>query len=119
MKTCGDSGGIASQFLPSALDGGEWSVSRPGRFTPWERAAGTHLTGDSVGLRAGLDTVEKRRILILAGIERRPSSPKPVEHQISHSVKGRVDMHLLQTIHHNGGGGAVCYKPKCRGLDSR
>jgi hypothetical protein len=24
------------------LDGGEWSASRPGRFTPRERAPGTH-----------------------------------------------------------------------------
>jgi hypothetical protein len=28
--------------LSSALDGGEWSASRPGRFTPRERAPGTH-----------------------------------------------------------------------------
>jgi hypothetical protein len=25
-------------FLISALDGGEWSASRTGRFDPWERA---------------------------------------------------------------------------------
>jgi hypothetical protein len=29
-------------FLTSALVGGEWSASRPGRFTPGERAPGTH-----------------------------------------------------------------------------
>jgi hypothetical protein len=28
-------------FMTSALVGGEWSASRPGRFTPKERA-GTH-----------------------------------------------------------------------------
>jgi hypothetical protein len=28
-------------FLNSALDGDEWSTSRPGRFTPRERARGT------------------------------------------------------------------------------
>jgi hypothetical protein len=33
------SGGIAPPFLASALDGGEWSASLPGRFTPGERAA--------------------------------------------------------------------------------
>jgi hypothetical protein len=27
------------------LDGGEWSASRPGRFTPRERAHGTHRIG--------------------------------------------------------------------------
>jgi hypothetical protein len=30
------------QSLTSALDGGEWSASHPGRFTPRERAPGTH-----------------------------------------------------------------------------
>jgi hypothetical protein len=28
--------------LTSALDGGEWSASRAGRFTPSERVPGTH-----------------------------------------------------------------------------
>jgi hypothetical protein len=28
-------------FLTSALDGGEWSASRPDRFTPKERVPGT------------------------------------------------------------------------------
>jgi hypothetical protein len=28
-------------FLTSALDGGEWSASRPSRFSPRERAPGT------------------------------------------------------------------------------
>jgi hypothetical protein len=36
------SGGITSSFLTSALDGGEWSASRPCRFTPGERTTGTH-----------------------------------------------------------------------------
>jgi hypothetical protein len=31
-------------FLTSALGGGEWSASRPGRFTPGERAPGSHCT---------------------------------------------------------------------------
>jgi hypothetical protein len=30
-------------FLTSALDGGELSALRPGRFTPRERAPGTHF----------------------------------------------------------------------------
>jgi len=29
-------------FLTSTLDGGEWSASRPGRFTPRERAPDTN-----------------------------------------------------------------------------
>jgi hypothetical protein len=48
-------------FLTSALDGGEWSASRPGRFTTRERAPGTHWIGGWVGLRAVLDTVVKRK----------------------------------------------------------
>jgi hypothetical protein len=32
------SGGISPPFLTSALDGGEWSASRPGRFTPWGKS---------------------------------------------------------------------------------
>jgi hypothetical protein len=40
MKTCGGVD-IAAPSLTSALDGGEWSASRPGRFTPEERALGT------------------------------------------------------------------------------
>jgi hypothetical protein len=39
------SGGIAPPFLTSALDGGEWSASRPGRFTSGEIAADTHWVG--------------------------------------------------------------------------
>jgi hypothetical protein len=30
----------STHSLTSALDGGEWSASRPGRFTPRERAPG-------------------------------------------------------------------------------
>jgi hypothetical protein len=43
--------------LTSALDGGEWSASRPHRFTCSERDAGTHWIGDWVSPRAGLDAV--------------------------------------------------------------
>jgi len=32
-------------FLTSTLERGEWSASRPGRFTPGETAAGTHWIG--------------------------------------------------------------------------
>jgi hypothetical protein len=46
----------------SPLDGGEWSDSRPGRFTPKERASGSHWIGSWVGPRAVLDAVVKRKI---------------------------------------------------------
>jgi hypothetical protein len=41
-------GGVDVQihiFLTSALAGGEWSSSRPGRFIPGERVSSTHWIG--------------------------------------------------------------------------
>jgi hypothetical protein len=55
--------------LTSALAGGEWSPSYPCRFTPGERAPGTHWIGGWMGARAGLDDVEKRQFLTLPGLE--------------------------------------------------
>jgi hypothetical protein len=52
------SGCIDPLFLISALDWGEWSASRPGRYTPGERASSTHWIGGWVVPRAGLDDVE-------------------------------------------------------------
>jgi hypothetical protein len=62
----------ATFFLTSALVAGEWSASRPGRFTPGERAPATHWTGGWVDPRSGLDDVEKRKFLTLPGLEIRP-----------------------------------------------
>jgi hypothetical protein len=51
-------------FTTSALDGGEWSASRPGRaFTPGGRTPGTQCAGGWVGPRAGLDTEAIGKIL--------------------------------------------------------
>jgi hypothetical protein len=58
--------------LTSALDGGEWSDSRPGHFTPRERDPGAHWIGGCVGHRAGLDAVVKRKI----PSPRRESNPR-------------------------------------------
>ena len=43
--------------MTTALEGGEGSASRPGRFLPRERP-GTHCTGGWVGHRAGLERAE-------------------------------------------------------------
>jgi hypothetical protein len=59
-------------FLSSALDGGEWSASRPGRFTPRERALGTHWIGGWLDPRAVLDAVVKIKI----------PSPHPESHPL-------------------------------------
>jgi hypothetical protein len=63
-------------FSTSALDGSEWSASRPGSaFTPGERTPGTHCTGGWVSPRAGLDTEAIGKILC----PRRGSNPdRPV-----------------------------------------
>jgi hypothetical protein len=47
-------------FLTLAKYGGEWSASCPSRFTPRERAPGTHWLGYWVGPRAGLDVVMRK-----------------------------------------------------------
>jgi hypothetical protein len=59
-------------FLISELVKGEWSDSRPGRFTLGERAHGTHWIGGWVCARAGLDYVQKRTFLTLPVLELRP-----------------------------------------------
>jgi hypothetical protein len=62
----------STHSLTSALGGGEWSASRPGRFTSRERAPGTHWIGGWVGPRAVLDAVVKRII----PSPRRESNPR-------------------------------------------
>jgi hypothetical protein len=60
-------GGVHVQihiFFTSALARGEWSASRPGRFTP-----GTHWIGSLVNPIASLADVEKRKFLTLPGLE--------------------------------------------------
>jgi hypothetical protein len=54
--------GRVHAFLTSALDGGEWSASRPCCFTPGKTAPGTHCIGGWVGPKAGLDVMEKSKI---------------------------------------------------------
>jgi hypothetical protein len=61
-----------AHFLTLALDGGEWSASRTGRFTPRERAPCTHWIGGWVGPRAVLDVVAYRKI----PSPRRESNPR-------------------------------------------
>jgi hypothetical protein len=66
---------IAPPFLAWTLDGVEWSASHLGRFTPLERAPGTHWIRGWVGRRTGVDALEERKTLFLPGIEPRQSSP--------------------------------------------
>jgi hypothetical protein len=52
----------STHSFTSALDGDEWTVSRPGRFILMERAAGTRWIGGWVVPRADLDAVVNRKI---------------------------------------------------------
>jgi hypothetical protein len=65
-------------FLISTLARGEWSASRPGRFTPGERAPSTHWLGGWLDPRAGLDDVEKRKLLTPRDSNFNPSLVQPV-----------------------------------------
>jgi hypothetical protein len=59
MKTYEGVDVYTQAFLTSALAGGEWSATRPGRFNTEERATITHFIGGWVGPRTGLKDVEK------------------------------------------------------------
>jgi hypothetical protein len=58
-------------FLTSATVGGEWSASRPGRFTSVE-APGVHWIRGWLGPRTGLDDAEEKEISPIPGLELRP-----------------------------------------------
>jgi hypothetical protein len=60
-------------FLTSALDESEWSASRPSHFIFGKMVPGIHRTGGWLGLTAGLDAIEKRKMPCLYQ-ESNPSS---------------------------------------------
>jgi hypothetical protein len=70
----------STHSLTSALDGGEWSASRPGRLTHRERAPGTYCLGSRVGPRAVVDAVVKGKI----PSPRRESNPKTPPFSLRH-----------------------------------
>jgi hypothetical protein len=74
MKTYWESGGIAPRILDLALVGGEWSDSRPGRFTP----------------RAVLDAVAKR---IIPSSLREPNPRNPIVQPIASSYTDYMKMY--------------------------
>jgi hypothetical protein len=65
----------STHYLTSARDGGEWSASRPGRFTSRERAPGSHWIGGWVGARAVLDTAVVKRNIPTFRRESNPRTP--------------------------------------------
>jgi hypothetical protein len=62
MTKYGGNGSIVTSFLTSELDGGESLASRPGRYTPGEGAPSTISRGSWVDPRAGLDTINAKKI---------------------------------------------------------
>jgi hypothetical protein len=68
------SGDKPQRILDLDTDGGEWSVSRTGRFTPREKARRTHWIGGWVSPRAGLDAVVERKFPARVGT-RTPDHP--------------------------------------------
>ena len=57
LKVQKGSGGIVTRFINLGQDGGEWSASRPGRFTPAEMALRTHRIGCWVCITACLEVL--------------------------------------------------------------
>jgi hypothetical protein len=87
----------ATFFLTLALVGGEWSASRPCRFTPGGRTPGTRWIGGWVDLRAGLNDVEKRKFLTLPAFELRLLG-RPARRQSLYrlSYPGFLRQHVVQ-----------------------
>jgi hypothetical protein len=75
-------------FLTSALDGGDWSAPRPGRFTPKARVLGTHWVGGWVS-RSGRGGEEKNS-QPLPGIE--PRIIQPVAQRYTAELSCRYEM---------------------------
>jgi hypothetical protein len=75
-----------SKFSWPRIGEGEWSASRPCRFTSGEITSGTHWIEGSVDPRAGLDGVEKRKFWTLAGLELR-SLGRPVRSQLLYRLR--------------------------------
>jgi hypothetical protein len=72
------SGSIDPPFLTSALDGGEWSASRPGRYTPGDMAPGTHWIWGWGGSQSRSKRCGEEKILLLPGIDPRPTNSQAV-----------------------------------------
>jgi hypothetical protein len=90
MKTCLGSGIKAPQFLTTALVGGEWSASGPGRFAPRRRAPGTHWTRGWMGPGAGVDAVEKRQIYFPCRESNPTIQPVAIPTELSRLIRNKI-----------------------------
>jgi hypothetical protein len=80
------SASIAPPFLISPLIEGDWSASHPGRFTPGEKASGTHFIGGWVGPRTGLYDVENEKSRPYRDSNSDPSVVQPVASRYTNCV---------------------------------
>jgi hypothetical protein len=67
METCRELEVYFEAFLSLALDGGEWSASRLGRFISRKITHGTQWIRGWVSLRGDLAAVAKREVFATAG----------------------------------------------------
>jgi hypothetical protein len=92
--------------LTSALDGGDWSASRPSRFIPRERAHGIQRIGGWAGPTAVLDAVVKRKIPNL----RRESNPRiPILQPVAQRYTDRAITALGAYIIHGRNGKCIIH----------
>jgi hypothetical protein len=89
-------GGIAPPFLPLALDGGEWSSSCLSHFTHREIDPNTNWIGGWVGLRAGLDALEKIKIFLYQELNTGHPAHCPWLYQLSLKKHGICCKHLYK-----------------------
>jgi hypothetical protein len=88
---------LVQVFLTSALVGGEWLASWPGRLNPKEKALGNHWIGGWVGLRACLDDMEKWKFLPPPELEIRPLG-RPARSQSLYRLRYPGKVHSSKSI---------------------
>jgi hypothetical protein len=96
MKAYGGLDVYIHVFLISAVVGGKWSVSRPGRFTPGDKFPDAHRKRGWVGPKTGLDDVGKRKFLTLPGLELRSLVVQPVANRYTDCA---IPVPLLKCIY--------------------
>jgi hypothetical protein len=114
MKTIGGSLYIDPRFLISTLDGGEWSVSRPSRFTPRGKR-----------LRYPLDRGPEPVWTAWRSENSGPYPDSSSDLSVTQPVASRyTDCALTETYmyiyaRYSVVVKALCYKPESRGFDTR
>jgi hypothetical protein len=81
MEAQGGAGYSSYSFMTSALDGASDQLHVPAVFHPRGRTPGTHCTGGWLGLRAGLDTETREKILCHCRESNYNRSDRPVRNQ--------------------------------------